>query len=319
VSFINDAYGGTSTTDRNLYVNGATYDGHAVAGVAKALFSNGSDTFSVTDTTPVPASAPAPAPAPAPTPAPFSGGSFGSGSDTLVLNLSEDAWKGNAQFTVAVDGKQIGGPLSVTALHSAGAVENFTFHGGWAVGTHHVAVSFTNDAWGGTPSTDRNLYINGASFDGKAVAGAAKAQYSNGSDTFSVIDTTPVPTAASPAAASLQKTNGTHVIPADASGATLTAGPGHDRFVFTHPADHNVVINGFDARDDVLDLRALVKATGDVDADPIADHVLSIAQSGADTVLSVTDEVGHRPVHTLVTLHDVVASSLHSGHGLLWH
>lgn len=28
-------------------------------------------------------------------------------TDTLVLNMSEDAYKGDAMFTVAVDGKQI--------------------------------------------------------------------------------------------------------------------------------------------------------------------------------------------------------------------
>ena len=33
----------------------------------------------------------------------------GTGPDSLVLQVSEDAYKGDAQFTVSVDGKQIGG------------------------------------------------------------------------------------------------------------------------------------------------------------------------------------------------------------------
>src|SRR5262249_34165093 len=115
VNFINDAYAGTPTTDRNLYVNSATFDGKAVTGATKALFSAGADTFSVTG----PTATPSPTPTPTPTGSSTSGGTFGTGSDTLVLRLSEDAYLGNAQFTVAVDGKQVGGPLSVTALHSA--------------------------------------------------------------------------------------------------------------------------------------------------------------------------------------------------------
>jgi hypothetical protein len=317
----NEQSGNTVLTTAPM-INEATVGAHASAAAPAPTPAPASTPTPIPTPTPAPTAAPTPAPlpasalAPTPAPAPHSGGSFGSGSDTLVLHLSEDAWKGDAHFTVAVDGKQIAGPLTVTALHSAGAVETFTFHGDWAAGAHHVAVSFINDAWGGTPTTDRNLYVDGASYDGRA-AEAAKALYWNGSDTFSVTDTTPVP---STSAASPQKTNGTHVISADASSATLTAGPGHDRFVFSHPTDHDVMINGFNPHEDVLDLRALVKAIGHSCANPLADHFLSIAHAGADTVVRVAaDGMGHGPEYTLVTLHDVVASSLHPGHGLIWH
>jgi len=80
-------------------------------------------------------------------------------NDTLVLNLSEDAWKGNAGFVVSVDGKQQG-PRAVTALHAAGQSEAFQFTGPFGPGTHDIVVSFINDAWGGSPQTDRNLYVN---------------------------------------------------------------------------------------------------------------------------------------------------------------
>ena len=69
----------------------------------------------------------------------------GSGSDTLVLNMSEDAYNGDAQFTVSVDGKQLGGTFTTTALHTAGASQSFTFKGDWAPGAHSVAVNFLND------------------------------------------------------------------------------------------------------------------------------------------------------------------------------
>ena len=70
----------------------------------------------------------------------------GSGSDTLVLSMSEDAYKGDAQFTVSVDGKQLAGTFTATALHAAGASQSFTFKGDWAPGAHTVAVNFLNDA-----------------------------------------------------------------------------------------------------------------------------------------------------------------------------
>ena len=58
----------------------------------------------------------------------------GSGSDTLVLSISEDAYKGDAQFTVSVDGKQLGGTFTATALHASGASQNFIFNGDFGAG-----------------------------------------------------------------------------------------------------------------------------------------------------------------------------------------
>jgi hypothetical protein len=92
------------------------------------------------------------------------------GSDTLVLHLSEDAWNGDAQFAVLVDGHQIGGPTSVTTLHGTG-FQDFTYTGNFGTGSHTVEVDFLNDAWGGTAATDRNLYVGGITFDGTSYAG----------------------------------------------------------------------------------------------------------------------------------------------------
>jgi hypothetical protein len=41
----------------------------------------------------------------------------GSGPDTLDLKVNEDAWNGDAQFTVSVDGRQIGGTLTAQAAY----------------------------------------------------------------------------------------------------------------------------------------------------------------------------------------------------------
>ena len=116
----------------------------------------------------------------------------GTGSDSLVLMISEDAYLGDALFTVSVDGRQQGGVFTATASHAAGIDQNFTFKGDWAPGAHAVVVNFLNDAWGGTPATDRNLYVDAMSYDGAAF-GVATRLASTGSKTFTVNDTTPLP------------------------------------------------------------------------------------------------------------------------------
>ena len=63
-----------------------------------------------------------------------------------MLSISEDAYQGDAQFTVSVDGKQLGGTFTTTASHAAGVSQSFTFKGDWAPGAHAVAVNFLNDA-----------------------------------------------------------------------------------------------------------------------------------------------------------------------------
>ncbi len=99
---------------------------------------------------------------------------IGSGADSLVLRISQDAYRGSAQFTVRVDGTQIGGPLTAESLHRNGQSDTVTLKGDWAAGAHTVTVNFLNDAYGGTAATDRNLYVDAATYNGAAVSGAAK-------------------------------------------------------------------------------------------------------------------------------------------------
>lgn len=110
----------------------------------------------------------------------------GAGPDTLVLTVAEDAYQSDAQFTVSLDGTQLGGVLTTQAWHSLGQGQVFSFNGAWgAAGPHVVAVSFLNDAWGGGPSLDRNLYVNAVAFDGTAQQTNVE-QGSNGSLSFGV-------------------------------------------------------------------------------------------------------------------------------------
>jgi hypothetical protein len=109
----------------------------------------------------------------------------GSQPDTVTVNVSEDAWQGDARFIVSVDGKQAGDVNTVTALHAAGQGQDFTFHDFWGAGAHNVAVNFLNDAYGGAPQTDRNLYVNSVTLNGHANAEAVPL-LSGGTQSFAV-------------------------------------------------------------------------------------------------------------------------------------
>ena len=176
MSFINDAYGGTPATDRNLYLDGASYDGIAPRPASAVFDSAGTQHFTIP-----------PAGDPEATPTTIDGGTFGSGPDTLVLTLTEDAYKGNAQANVAIDGHTLTAqPITVTALRTAGQSETFTFKGTFGVSAHDLAISFLNDAYGGTPATDRNLYLNGASYDGITPRPATAVFTSAGTQHFTI-------------------------------------------------------------------------------------------------------------------------------------
>src|SRR5439155_1500781 len=73
-----------------------------------------------------------------------------SGTDTLVVKVSGDSWQGNPHFVVSVDGQQVGGTLSTSASHAAGQTQDITLTGQFGSGAHDVAVTFLDDAWGGS-------------------------------------------------------------------------------------------------------------------------------------------------------------------------
>ena len=221
VNFVNDASGGTATTDRNLYVNDVTYDGTDTKQTA-TLYSAGVQNFNVTDTTALPPTV------------------TGAGSDTLVIKLSEDAYKGDAQFTVQVDGKQLGGTFTATTLHSSGGSQAFAFAGDFGAGSHTVTVTFLNDLYAGTVSTDRNLYVNDVIYNGVDTAKSASL-LANGSKAFAVTGGTTPSVAETSDHGSLSKNlsqTGTYKVGGDTfvltsgNAATVTLGSGTSQIKF---------------------------------------------------------------------------------------
>jgi hypothetical protein len=167
ISFLNDAYGGSAAADRNLYVDSVAYNGTTQSGAKAALFSNGTATFTVGNSV---AAASSPA-------------------DTVTVHLAEDVYQGNAQFSLLIDGKVVTTAQDVVALHSAGAWQDLTFSGNFGAGSHTIGVQFVDDAYGGTATTDRNLYVNGIDVNGTHYGSGVTAMMSNGTTNFTV--TTP--------------------------------------------------------------------------------------------------------------------------------
>jgi hypothetical protein len=102
--------------------------------------------------------------------------------------MSEDAWQADAAFTVSIDGTEIGGVYTTSAIHSAQQSQAFTIATSLSAGAHSVLVTFVNNDWLGTAATDRNLWLNSATFNGQTVA-TSKGLYSNGSYAFTVNST----------------------------------------------------------------------------------------------------------------------------------
>ena len=118
--------------------------------------------------------------------APAGGGGTTSGSDTLVLNVAETPYSGqDAMFTVSVDGHQVGGVQTVTALRSAGQGQDITLSGSFGAGPHTVSVAFVNGFAGASADAGRVLYVNSVSFD-RLASFPNSVLHSRGPQTYTV-------------------------------------------------------------------------------------------------------------------------------------
>lgn len=118
---------------------------------------------------------------------------IGSGTDSLVLQIGQDQYLGSATYTIKVDGVQIGGVLTAHALHSNPTKDVTTVKGEWATGTHTVDVQMLEDAWGGDATKDRNLYVEGAMYNGATVSGASLYLNTAAPKRFTFVDGTATP------------------------------------------------------------------------------------------------------------------------------
>ncbi|MGG5819219.1 right-handed parallel beta-helix repeat-containing protein [Falsiroseomonas sp. HW251] len=184
--------GGGATNDGSIQFQGNDYNlsgsasfyygGSISASQWQALgYDTSGSSYNASAGTPVaPASPPTGSSTP---PAPAGDGS----ANTLVLEISQDAWRGDAQYTVSVDGVQQGGVRTASALHGSGDVDVVEISGDWSNGEHSVSVAFVNDLWGNTLSEDRNLWVEAISYDGTRIGGDA-VLYTQSAQSFGFTD-----------------------------------------------------------------------------------------------------------------------------------
>ena len=87
---------------------------------------------------------------------------------TLELILTQDAYQGNAQFSMSLDGTASSAiTVSPVALTSSAQAEMFSWSGSITDRAHEIGVTFLNDAWGGNASLDRNVHVMGVVYDNK--------------------------------------------------------------------------------------------------------------------------------------------------------
>ena len=143
-----------------LFVDSAAINGASIAGAGTVLSNDGTLGFSF--------AAPGGA---APT-------VLGSGPDTLALNLATDGAGANVPFTVSVDGSQVAGVQTATAVRGSGPSQVFDVMGSFA-GTHTVSVDDLS------PNTGvAGVLYGGASIDGTAVPNTVLAVGAGGSQSF---------------------------------------------------------------------------------------------------------------------------------------
>ncbi|MCC7282742.1 MAG: hypothetical protein IT556_10190, partial [Acetobacteraceae bacterium] len=217
IRFLNDAYGGSADKDRNLYVQDIALNGTSLDGLGMALKGSGAPTqFQVNK------------------PAELA---FGSGADTLVLKISQDFWKEAAQYTISVNGTQLGGTLKAAAIKAYGQTDTITIKGDWG-DTATLGVRFLNDAWGGHATLDRNLHIEGVSLNGVDL-GITHTQGGNGMQNFALAKPMALPEPAyarlvegTEAANNLTGGAGNDILRGGAGNDVLTGGAGADTFIF---------------------------------------------------------------------------------------
>jgi Ca2+-binding RTX toxin-like protein len=270
VRFINDAYGGAADRDRNLYVQDIVLNGTDLDGLGMSLKGASTPTlFQINK------------------PATLS---FGSGADTLVLKINQDFYLANAQYTVSINGTQIGGTLTASSIKAYGQADTLTIKGNWGSALN-LSVKFLNDqALAGVG--DRNLWISGATLNGADMKLSA-AFYSNGGRDFTLTKpgiVLPAPTYASVLDGTamsnvLNGSSGNDLIRGNGGNDTMTGRGGRDTFIFAAGDGQDTVTDFVSGTDRLLfsgidpeSVRALASTTGGVGG------TLLTYGSGADSV-----------------------------------
>ena len=249
-----------------------------------------------------------------------------------------------------MDGRQIGGTLTASASHAAGQSDTTTVKGEWAAGAHKVEVRFINDLWDGTTTTDRNLYVDGATYNGVAITTAKQAVMGSstpGQFAFTDVAVSPSPMTLTGTVNADALTGGAaaDILTGKAGNDTLTGGAGND---VLKAGSGNDVLSGGDGADwlhggmgadtmtggagpdrytfgsveeggdritdfapgDILDLHAMLGHAGSTAAQLATGGYLRAVAVTGGVQIQVDDDGGGNAYETLVTLQGATISGL---------
>jgi hypothetical protein len=170
INFLNDNWDGTwgpdgntpNGHDVNIYVDSATYNGVAIPNTNFIIYNTDSTntiTFNPVDLLPS---------------RPPKSVTLGTGSDSLVFQITQSWYLADAQYNVYIDGVQVGANQTVSSIRSSGNRDTVTVKGNWSTGNHTCAVNFLNDALDHQTYVvanwhDRIIYITTARINGVVV------------------------------------------------------------------------------------------------------------------------------------------------------
>lgn len=104
-----------------------------------------------------------------------------SGTDTVTVRVSGDAYGGDPSFALSVNGKTVVASRSVSADRADGEWDSFVFRGDFGLdGSDRVGITFLNDSYAG-PGKDRNLYVDQVVLNGE-VNDTDQTFYRNGTE-----------------------------------------------------------------------------------------------------------------------------------------
>ena len=248
---------------RQIFLNGATYNDVSVSGSTYSVMPGAANHFVVHDTSstgtsssanpssPVSGTQPSGTPIVS-SPVPSSSSmSVGSGADQLLLKISEFVYKDDAQFTVSVDGKQIGGTLTAHAAYTAGQSDLVSVRGDWSQGDHTISLNLLANA--ADPS--RQIFLNGATYNDVSVSGSTYSVMPGAANHFVVHDTSSTGTSSSAnpsSPVSGTQPSGTPIVSSPVpSSSSMSVGSGADQlllkiseFVYKDDAQFTVSVDG---------------------------------------------------------------------------
>jgi hypothetical protein len=287
VTFLNDAWGGSGSTDRNLYVNDFVYLGTDTKDSA-ALYSNGTQKFSVTGGT-----APTPTPTPTPTPSPddtviTTGGSKpitdGTGNlwnivnGQVTLNGTTDTTTANVVKLAFVRGTIWDETASNVWQYKATRTSAWAPPGGTTTPPISVVISANNQKQVVDATITQSATDAGATIDITA-PGIATATLGSGSVTMAFAAMLTVNVTGGSGTSQVTLDGGTLSLNAGTGPITVSGGPGADAYSY-HAGSGKLTISDFTvSQGDVLKIDSALQGAMKTSTDGSGGTLLTFGTS----------------------------------------